>query len=486
MMKKYQDRSKAKTIFNYTCKTLLSMISEKFSKYGRGLPFPPEANTKIEEILESLEKASNEYSYARYQKYLNVLIDKIRQYAQEKDAQSFVTISDYPSISNTQSFIGLCEDCLRSSYELSCAFWTEGDYNEEPLNSLIAQRTQSKSSSIDFTQDTLSDKIIQETTPENTQYTNENINPINIDDADRFKKEFKIGFLLSELRFNKYTNEETATLKTLITEDEYNRIFNEEQFDFKRIRFAFFFKDDLPFSCIAGLGYICGHYSHMHGLRKSANPALFNSNFKEDILSSLNSFPSSLIPDKEQFISLLDEICNWSDSSQCENVMRFLNPSIYDDDEIFHKTVRNIVENGIFNYDSVSEVKQYLEGLRKCAQIISDSLIVASCDWLISKIDDETFDNQYYAPRRKHRVWASNSLWSDGDYFENICMDFIEVIATQCATRSAAIQESKHILDACKAIAKERDIQIYERVYLEFNIATDAEYKMLRKQLKND
>lgn len=70
--------------------------------------------------------------------------------------------------------------------------------------------------------------------------------------------------------------------------------------------------------------------------------------------------------------------------------------------------------------------------------------------------------------------------------FENKCMDIIEKIVSIDIrnTRQDAIKIAEKMLSAAKAkTTKKSVIDIYERVVKEFNIATDKEYELLRKQI---
>lgn len=73
--------------------------------------------------------------------------------------------------------------------------------------------------------------------------------------------------------------------------------------------------------------------------------------------------------------------------------------------------------------------------------------------------------------------------------FENKCMDIIEKIVAMDIrmNRQGAIKVAEKMLAAAKAkTTNQNAIAIYERVVKEFNIATDAEYEMLRKQIFGD
>ena len=69
--------------------------------------------------------------------------------------------------------------------------------------------------------------------------------------------------------------------------------------------------------------------------------------------------------------------------------------------------------------------------------------------------------------------------------FENKCMDIIEQIVSISIKqdRQGAIKVTEKMLEKAKTTGKQRVIEIYERVLHEFNIATDAEYNLLRKQI---
>ena len=69
--------------------------------------------------------------------------------------------------------------------------------------------------------------------------------------------------------------------------------------------------------------------------------------------------------------------------------------------------------------------------------------------------------------------------------FENKCMDIIEQIVSIDIKqdRQGAIKVTEKMLDKARATGKKKVIEIYERVLQEFNIATDTEYNLLRKQI---
>ncbi|MBR2969881.1 MAG: hypothetical protein IKC49_02375 [Clostridia bacterium] len=69
--------------------------------------------------------------------------------------------------------------------------------------------------------------------------------------------------------------------------------------------------------------------------------------------------------------------------------------------------------------------------------------------------------------------------------FENKCMDIIEQIVSIDIKqdRQGAIKVTEKMLEKARATGKKKVIDIYERVLHEFNIATDAEYNLLRKQI---
>lgn len=69
--------------------------------------------------------------------------------------------------------------------------------------------------------------------------------------------------------------------------------------------------------------------------------------------------------------------------------------------------------------------------------------------------------------------------------FENKCMDVIEKIVSINIKqdRQGAIKVAEKMLEKAKSTGSKVVIDIYERVLHEFNIATDAEYELLRKQI---
>ncbi len=74
----------------------------------------------------------------------------------------------------------------------------------------------------------------------------------------------------------------------------------------------------------------------------------------------------------------------------------------------------------------------------------------------------------------------------DTEEFENKCMDIIEKIVAMDIkmNRQGAIKVAEKMLEKAKLKTTNKTlISIYERVVHEFNIATDAEYELLRKQI---
>ena len=70
--------------------------------------------------------------------------------------------------------------------------------------------------------------------------------------------------------------------------------------------------------------------------------------------------------------------------------------------------------------------------------------------------------------------------------FENKCMDIIEKIVSIDIkqNRQGAIKVAEKMLEKAKEkTANKNVIAIYERVIKEFNIATDEEYELLRRQI---
>lgn len=70
--------------------------------------------------------------------------------------------------------------------------------------------------------------------------------------------------------------------------------------------------------------------------------------------------------------------------------------------------------------------------------------------------------------------------------FENKCMDVIEKIVSISVQqdRQGAIVVAEKMLEKAKAKTQNKEvISIYERVKKEFEIATDEEYNILRKQI---
>lgn len=69
--------------------------------------------------------------------------------------------------------------------------------------------------------------------------------------------------------------------------------------------------------------------------------------------------------------------------------------------------------------------------------------------------------------------------------FENKCMDIIEQIVSIDIKqdRAGAIKVAEKMLEKAKSTGKVKIIEVYERVLKEFQIATDEEYLLLRKQI---
>lgn len=68
---------------------------------------------------------------------------------------------------------------------------------------------------------------------------------------------------------------------------------------------------------------------------------------------------------------------------------------------------------------------------------------------------------------------------------EERCMDVIErIVALDIKqNRQGAIKVAQKMLDRAKEKGNKRVIAIYERVHKEFEIASDEEYELLRKQI---
>ncbi len=75
--------------------------------------------------------------------------------------------------------------------------------------------------------------------------------------------------------------------------------------------------------------------------------------------------------------------------------------------------------------------------------------------------------------------------WDTIGEFENKCMDIIEEIVSIDIkqTRIEAIEIAKKMRDKAVTTSNQRVIEVYERVVKEFEIATDEEYELLRKQI---
>ena len=69
--------------------------------------------------------------------------------------------------------------------------------------------------------------------------------------------------------------------------------------------------------------------------------------------------------------------------------------------------------------------------------------------------------------------------------FENKCMDIIEQIVAMDIkqNRAGAIKVAEKMLEKAKLTGKKKAVEIYERVVHEFNIASDEDYELLRKQI---
>lgn len=68
---------------------------------------------------------------------------------------------------------------------------------------------------------------------------------------------------------------------------------------------------------------------------------------------------------------------------------------------------------------------------------------------------------------------------------EERCMDVIErIVALDIKqNRQGAIKVAQRMLDKAKENGNKHVIAIYERVHKEFEIASDEEYELLRKQI---
>ena len=79
-------------------------------------------------------------------------------------------------------------------------------------------------------------------------------------------------------------------------------------------------------------------------------------------------------------------------------------------------------------------------------------------------------------------------MWETIEEFENKCMDIIEQIVSIDVkqTRLEAIEISEKMRDKAVATKDQKVVEVYERVVKEFEIATDEEYELLRKQIFNE
>ncbi len=71
------------------------------------------------------------------------------------------------------------------------------------------------------------------------------------------------------------------------------------------------------------------------------------------------------------------------------------------------------------------------------------------------------------------------------EQFENKCMDIIEQIVSISIKqdRQGAIKVTEKMLAKAKTGSNKLVIDIYERVLHEFNIASDQDYNLLRKEI---
>ncbi len=69
--------------------------------------------------------------------------------------------------------------------------------------------------------------------------------------------------------------------------------------------------------------------------------------------------------------------------------------------------------------------------------------------------------------------------------FEEKCMDVIEqIVAIDIKqNRAGAIKVSEKMLEKAKLKGNKKIVEIYERVLKEFQLASDEEYELLRKQI---
>lgn len=69
--------------------------------------------------------------------------------------------------------------------------------------------------------------------------------------------------------------------------------------------------------------------------------------------------------------------------------------------------------------------------------------------------------------------------------FEEKCMDVIEQIVSIDIkqNRQGAIKVSQKMLEKAKEKGNKKVVEIYDRVLKEFQLASDEEYELLRKQI---
>lgn len=202
---------------------------------------------------------------------------------------------------------------------------------------------------------------------------------------------------------------------------------------------------------------------------------------KNNIQGIKNDIPSSIISDKQKFLSFIDSIKRLPIPTQFEYICLFFNcdDDVKKDDDGCY--IRQIIDLLYTENKNLEEAKSYVMFFLKENQLTANRKATKTLHSLLDIL--ESISQEEYDLRMKYNVWPESSTWGSEEAFENICIGIIEEIIKKTNNRAEAISLSETSLKMCKIFGKEKDIQVYNKVIYEFHLASEEEVTILRNQI---
>lgn len=194
-----------------------------------------------------------------------------------------------------------------------------------------------------------------------------------------------------------------------------------------------------------------------------------------------NDISSSIISNKQKFLSFIDSIKMLPIPTQFEYICLFFNcdDDVKKDDDSCY--IRQIIDLLYTENKNLEEAKSYVMFFLKENQLTANRKAAKTLQSLLNIL--ESISQEEYDLRMKYDVWPESSTWGSQEAFENICIGIIEEIIKKTNNRSEAISLSETSLKMCKIFGKEKDIQVYNKVIYEFYLASEEEVTILRNQI---